>query len=602
MTVQQMKSEFRVLNDIPADARLYCDRTTETVYTMPTFASAEEVDRRREELRFNLRMSAGLYPWPEKTPLNVKREPVGEFDGYTIEKIMIETYPGLWTTGNLYFPRPMPKKAPAILNVIGHWWDQRLTRSDEGDYPQQIANFARMGFICLVVDMIGMVDNMQLDHYYGKNSKPNDMWLSCSLGVQLWNNIRALDYLCSIPEVDTENIGLTGASGGGTQTFVLTLVDDRIKAAAPINMVSAHYAGGCSCENSPGLRRHTNNVEITSMAAPRALFLAGSTGDWTKNLETVEAPDIASVYKHYKMENMPEHFFQVAPHQYNAKTRHHVYSFFARHLMGKDPAWQEQEIVTDNLQDLTWFKGNGHAEGFNNDEEFFRFHKAERTAAYARTSEEEKLSMLRWVTGIQKPAEAKHSLVSYTKADNILLEKGILSGTNGEQLPYIRMTPDNWDGRSICLALSESGKAIADSDAVQKKLSEGIAIVSADLFLTGEFEGAEITIPGDEVCHDTIYSFHYPADALRAQDIALLWNAIHTDGTECTILADGCAARAAACALPLLPDVKTAALEKAALAIDGDAEYAEKCYIPGILAVGGLEGCLALAKCPVERF
>jgi ABC-type Na+ efflux pump permease subunit len=74
-------------------------------------------------------------------------------------------------------------------------------------------------------------------------------------------------------------------------------------------MVSAHYAGGCSCENSPGLRRHTNNVEITSMAAPRALFLAGSTGDWTKNLETVEAPDIASVYKHYKMENMPEHFF-----------------------------------------------------------------------------------------------------------------------------------------------------------------------------------------------------------------------------------------------------------------------------------------------------
>ncbi|MBQ7922418.1 MAG: acetylxylan esterase [Clostridia bacterium] len=595
-----MKTTFRVLDHIPKDDRLVLSRNTRTVFQMPTFSSLEEIDRRREELRFNLRMSAGLYPWPEKTPLNVRRELVGDFDGYSIEKIMIETRPGLWTTGNLYMPRPLTGKAPAILNVIGHWWDQRLTRSGEGDYPQQIANFARMGFVCLVLDMIGMVDNKQLDHYYGQKEK--DMWLSSGLGIQLWNNIRAVDYLCSLPEVDADHIGVTGASGGGTQSYLLGLLDDRIKAAAPINMVSFHYAGGCVCENSPGLRRATNNVEMSAMIAPRALFLAGSTGDWTCNQETAEVPAIASVYKHYGMEDMPEHFFQDASHQYNAKTRHEVYNFFARHLMGKDIHWEEQPIQTADLLAFTWFRGEGHAPGFNNDDEFYAYHKAERTAAYAGASDAEKLAMLRWITGICDDVNPRYSQVSYGKEDGILLEKGILSGKDGEQLPYIRLTPDNWDGKSVCLALGGNGKEIAGTPAVQEKLKTGTAVVSADLFMTGEFDGAKIVLDYLEDCHSMVNTFSHTADAERAQDVALLWKAVHTEGMQCSILADGCAARAVVCALPLLDGVESAVLEKDALALDGEADYYEKCFIPGILAAGGLDSCLQLAKCPVETF
>ena len=96
-----MNPLYQVLPHSPLDNRLTADRHTDTHFPMPRFDSREAVDARREELRFNLRMAVGLYPWPEKTPLNTRRELVGEYDGYTIYKIMFESYPGLWSTGNL---------------------------------------------------------------------------------------------------------------------------------------------------------------------------------------------------------------------------------------------------------------------------------------------------------------------------------------------------------------------------------------------------------------------------------------------------------------------------------------------------------------------
>lgn len=155
------------------DARFTTVRDTWTKYSWPLFSSRQEVDQRRSELKYNLRMAAGLYPWPERTPLNAKYEDVGEYEGYSIKKVMFETYPGLWSTGNLYLPRPLDAPAAAILNVIGHWEKQRLTRLKlqeraSADYPQQLANFARMGFVCLVTDMVGKVDSRQLDHEYGR--------------------------------------------------------------------------------------------------------------------------------------------------------------------------------------------------------------------------------------------------------------------------------------------------------------------------------------------------------------------------------------------------------------------------------------------------
>ena len=594
-----MNPIYQVLPHPPLDLRLTADRHTDTHFPMPRFDSREAVDARREELQFNLRMAAGLYPWPEKTPLNTRRELVGEYDGYTIYRIMFESYPGLWSTGNLYLPRPLTGKCPAILNVIGHWEKQRLTRMDTGDYPQQIANFARMGFVCLVTDMIGMVDSRQLSHEYGRGER--ELWGSNGLGVQLWNNIRALDLLCSMPEVDADNIGVTGASGGGSQTLFLSLLDDRVKAAAPINMISLHMQGGCQCENAAGLRRDTTNTEMCAMLAPRPLFLAGSTGDWTKYQLTEEYPAIRDIYALYGAEEKVEQYYQIAPHQYNAKTRHRVYSFFARHLMGKDLFWEEETIETPYLSDMVWFKEGGNAPGFESDDEYFAAHKAELTARVASLPTAEKKKMLAWVTGIdgRDYAVADGDIL---EADGVTVERNILTSTRGEQIPWVRLTPKDWDGKRICLVLSGMGKACVEREEIQAMLADGVAVVSGDLFLTGEFGDTQPAILGTPNAERYFTTFHYTTAAHQARDVALLWRLTASPAEEATLWAEGTAARAAACALPLLEGVSKASLEEKALELVTDKDYMEGFFIPCFLPLRGLEGCLEMAECAVEMF
>ena len=601
---------YRVLGFRPDDDRLIITRHTGTRFPITRFHSRKEVEARREALRFNLRMAAGLYPWPEKTPLHTRIEDVGQYEGYSVKKIMFESYPGMWSTGNLYLPSPMPKKAPAVLNVIGHWAEQRLTRMDTADYPQQLANFARMGFICLATDMIGMVDSRQVSHHYGRDEK--ELWLSNGLGIQLWNNIRALDLLCSMPEVDAENIGMTGASGGGSQTLFLALLDERVKAAAPINMISLHMQGGCTCENAPGLRIHTDNVEMCAMIAPRPLFLAGSDGDWTQNLQTAEYPAMLETYRLYGAEDMVEHFYQHAPHQYNEKTRHRVYRFFARHLMGKYWTWQEEPIETGDLQDLTWFRGEGHAPGFEDDAAYFSAHKAELAARIARLPDDEKKEMLAWITGIEPSDEPTVFPISEEEASGVTVRRFCVQGKHGEVLPTVCLTPAHGDGKRFCLALGSQGKDCLDHPTLQAMLADGVTLISGDLFLTGESADCEQVVSPADAGSPYFYNnlhqttFNYTLHALRIQDAARLMAVARrmAEAAEgnLTVWAEGIAARAVACALPLCDGVAEAALEAEALALDSDEAYYKDFFVPGICALGGLDACLKLADCPIKAF
>lgn len=599
------QSLFKILdkNHRLEDERLTCVRDTDTEFPWPEFTTLEALKERKEELRFNLRMAAGLYPWPERTPMDVKYEDVGDYDGYSLKKIMFETRPGFWSTGNLYLPKPLKAPAAAILNLIGHWPEQRLTRrqtgGEEADYPQQIANFARMGFVCLVTDMVGKVDSQQIHHWYGDN-KANDLWLSNSLGVQLWNNIRALDLLCSMPEVDGNRIGATGASGGGTQSLLLSLIDERIRAVAPINMISLHMQGGCQCENAPGLRRHTTNPEMCAALAPVPLFLAGSTGDWTKNQETVEVPIVKQAYALYGMEDRVEHFFQEADHQYNAKTRHHVYSFFARHLQGREIVWEEQPIETGDLQDFTWFRGEGRAPGIKSSAEFLAVHKIQREEQRNLLDREERLRMLSWITGI---TERTGKVITCSTAvwNGCKLEKGLLGDGAGVQIPYAKLIPENWDGKKVCLMLDGKGKECLSSVKAGEMLEEGIALVSGDLFMTGEFLQEDAAAPANRAVK-FMTCFHYTDDLHRVQDVALLLDYARTLGGEAVDLrlwAENSAAYAAACALPLYSGVKEAGLDKTVFSLKEDEDYITQFFAPGLSVLGGLKGILELIEADV---
>ena len=596
--VNTMKQEYKVLTHAPLDARLTADRHTNSRLPVTRFTSVEQVENRRKELRKNLLMAAGLYPLPERTPLRVKTEPVGDFDGYSVKKIMFETRPGFWSTGNLYLPAGRSGPAPAILNVIGHWRPQRLYRGEDADYPQQLANFARMGFVCLVTDMIGWVDSRQISHEYGGGEK--DLYASNGLGIQLWNNIRALDLLCSMPEVDAERIGVTGASGGGSQTLFLSLADDRVKAAAPINMISLKMQGGCRCENAAGLRIDTDNAEMCAMFAPRPLFLAGSTGDWTNDQETVEYPAMLESYRLYNAADKVEHYYQVAEHQYNHKTRQKVYSFFARHLMGKELNWTEQEICVEDLAAFTWFREEGRAEGIGSDEEFFRMHGAERRSSVEKLPLPQKKELLRWALGVEDAFCIADATV--TKLGDVTLEKNIINAGRGQQIPFVRLIPENWDGQRAVLCVSGRGKDCLEDTPVQALLQEGVCVVGADVFLTGEYGDAQVKINGGEVAETYFTTFHHTVAAHQAADIALLWRYVTGTAKQCSLRADGCAARAAACVLPLLEGLDTAYLEKSMLELSGVEDYYKECFIPSILSLGGMDGCIAMASCRVELF
>lgn len=318
------------------DRRHLHDRNTDTVYTMPVIQSLKAWEASRETIRRRTLLGAGLYPLPEKTPLNAQVSGRIERDGYTVERAYFEAWPGFLVTGNLYRPFPLPEeKIPAVLCPHGHWERGRLQNDESCSVPGRSITLARMGATVFTYDMVGYNDSLQFKEHRWLN-EASKLWGITPFALQLWSSIRAVDFLESLPEVDPARIGCTGASGGGTQTFALYAVDERIKVAAPVNMISCSMQGGCVCENGPLMRLTHSNLEIGAMMAPRPLLLVSATGDWTRETPRIEYPSIRSIYALYGAVDNLEQVQIDAGHNYNQASREAMYRFFAKHLLGKE--------------------------------------------------------------------------------------------------------------------------------------------------------------------------------------------------------------------------------------------------------------------------
>lgn len=313
-------------------------------------------EKRAALIRQGIIEGAELEHMPRQ-PLTVVYTGAIKLEGYSVENIAIETLPGYWLTGNLYRPADTLSSMAGVLSPHGHFKDP-----DGRFWEQQqklCATLARMGATVFTYDMVGYGDNKQCTHEIPK-----------ALKLQTYNSVRALDFLLSLPNIDTARIAVTGASGGGTQTILLTAIDNRVKVSVPVVMVSAYFFGGCICESGMPIHRRpthqTNNVEIASLAAPRPMLLVSDGDDWTKNNPKVEYPFIQTIYSWYGApQNVENVHLANEKHDYGPSKRQAAYAFLIKQLRLNDQGLRKDGMVDEkgcavlSQEDLTVF-GAGH--------------------------------------------------------------------------------------------------------------------------------------------------------------------------------------------------------------------------------------------------
>jgi dienelactone hydrolase len=324
-------------------------------------------ESRKSELRKCFLEQLRLNPFPKKTPLNPIITNLRKYDGYTVENIAIETLPGVYLCGSVYKPSKGKGPFPLVLCPYGHFSnpDTNLYGRYRPDMQYRCATLARMGAVVFNYDMFAWGESrLQFASELHRTGLAQTM--------QTFNSIRAIDYLTSLPFVDGKRIGITGASGGGTQSFLATALDDRITVSVPVVMVSSYYYGGCPCESGMPLETCgsgllTYNVEIAAMASPRPMLVVSDGDDWTKHVPEIEFPYLQKVYSLYnKKENVENVHLANEKHDYGLSKRLAMYDFMARHLglniaLVKDKTGKidESKVTIEKYDKLLVFGKNG---------------------------------------------------------------------------------------------------------------------------------------------------------------------------------------------------------------------------------------------------
>jgi len=562
------------LTAISEDVRLQPLKDLNGYFPFQPPRSLADWDKRKEYVRRQILVAAGLWPMPTKTPLNPVLHGKIDCGEYTIEKVFFESAPGLFVTGNLYRPENIQGRAPGVMFAHGHRKDARLYLTPEetlrnkiadgeerfekagrSSYQAQCRQLALMGCVVWQWDMLGDSDSIQLSrelvHGFAKQRpemNTTENWGLYSpqaeshcqnvLGLQTLNAVRGLDFLLSLPEVDPQRTAVTGASGGGTQTMLLAAVDDRIQLSFPVVMVSTAMQGGCTCENASLLRINTGNVEFAALFAPKPQGM-NSADDWTKEMATKGFPELQQLYTLYGKKNdvflkRGEHF----PHNYNAVTRSAFYTFLNKHFKLGFPSPVIETDFDPRPPERLSVWDDEHPAPKAADADFERklvawlTEDADRQLVAAAATPGGMKSLIRpavevvlgrtFATAgdVQWLPQHKQDRGDWYASSGTLLNK-----TYGEEVTAVCLCPKQWNGW-VVVWLDGSGKAALSSadggvrPAVLKLVQGGAAVLGADLFLQGGEPVKETRVVANSR-EFAGYSFGYnhPLFAQRAHDV-----------------------------------------------------------------------------------
>jgi dienelactone hydrolase len=483
-------------------------------------------DVRRTQLREQILVATGLWPLPEKTPLKPTIHGRISRDGYTIEKVFFTSMPGHTVSGNLYRPvaqDPQKTSYPGVLFAHGHWANGRLHDAGEklaaasvasggepdlvrGRYFMQAvpATLAKLGYVVFQYDMVGVADSTMIAHGEGFTDVDAELRLQSAMGLQTWNSIRALDFLVSLPNVDPRRLGMTGASGGGTQTFLLAAIDDRLTCAFPAVMVSTGMQGGCKCENCSLLRVNTGNVELAALFAPKPLAMSAA-NDWTKEMMTKGYPELRELYALYgAADRVAARAWLEYGHQYNVHARQMMYAWFAKYLLGEEARIQEPLFQPVPPKELSVFDEKHPrpqderpvdklraAMTRSADEQFARLAPKDAT-----TFQEFKRvvgTALRVLVNDELPKEiAVRQPPAETKVEGMTLHRALLGRINEKDaLPCVGLFGPKFANTQVAIWLHAQGKSHLFEDgklvpAARALLEAGYAIAAPDVLGVGE--------------------------------------------------------------------------------------------------------------------
>jgi len=532
---------------LPADARLAPLKDLNGYFPMQTVDNEKEWAKRRSYVQRKILVSLGLWPLPDKTPLNAVIHSRKEMDGYSIEKVYFESMPGYFLTGSLYRPLNLDKQTariPGILSPHGHYQQGRFYDAPESLLNRQLSDgaekyaqggrnpiqarsvhLARLGCTVFTYDMVGYADNNQISHGLAhgfSKQRPHmnnkDGWgffspqaeshLQNIMGLQTWNSIRALDFISTLKEVDPERLAVTGSSGGGTQTFMVSAIDPRVKVSMPAVMVSTAMQGGCTCENACLLRVGAGNVDFAAIFAPKPLGLTAA-DDWTVEMETKGFPELQQLYKMLgKPDNIHLEAHLQFPHNYNYVCRKAMYEFMNKHLdLGYSKVPSERDYVYQPREELTvWNDQHPAPEGgeefeakllqsWNNDAQSKLEVLLTKQPKSLRSFKEVVGGAIDIVVGQTLPKATRLDWIqTYKQAANGCLEIGgtLKNLDSNSANPVLFLYPENWN-QKVVIWITETGKSGLYQDdgtliaPVQSLIDEQYCVVGVDLLYQGEF-------------------------------------------------------------------------------------------------------------------